>query len=358
MAAAHSSIPAWSAALPAAGLVLYLLAGKQEAALFGIAFGVALLGCVAAAVHHAEVIAHRVGEPFGALILALSVTVIEVGLIVSIMLGSSEPQPALARDTIHAVTVLVLHALAGTCILIGALKHRVQSFSTDGAQVFLTALIPMIVVVLVLPNFTATTPGPTLSQDQLFFVAAICLLLWLAFVFTQTVRHRDYFVEAGGSPGADARPSAPVSLAAFALLVVALTTVVLLSKSVSPFLTSAVAAAGAPFALVGVIVAAIVLMPEAATALRAAADNRLQTSINLCLGSGIASIGLTIPAVVLVAWWLGQPLVLGVGSADMLLLGLSCMIATITYGLGRTNLLSGVVHLILFATWLFLIFRP
>jgi Ca2+:H+ antiporter len=358
MAAAHSTIPPWSAALPVAGLALYLLAGKQEAALAGLAFGVALLGCVVAAVHHAEVIAHRVGEPFGALILALSVTVIEVGLIVSIMLGSGEPQPTLARDTIHAVTVLVMHLLAGACILIGALRHRVQSFSTEGAQVFLTALIPMIVVVLVLPNFTATTPGPTYSNAQMFFVAAVCLLLWLAFVFTQTVRHRDYFIEAGGAGPGGARPSARVSLAAFALLVAALTAVVLLSKSVSPFLTAGVSAAGAPIAIVGVIIAAIVLMPEAATALRAAADNRLQTSINLCLGSGIASIGLTIPVVVLVAWWLGQPLVLGVGPADMLLLGLSCLMASITYGLGRTNLLSGVVHLILFATWVFLIFRP
>jgi Ca2+:H+ antiporter len=357
MAAAHNTIPPWSAALPPIGLGLALLTGKQESALFGVAFAVVLLGCVVAAVHHAEVVAHRVGEPFGALILALSVTVIEVGLIVSIMLGD-EPQPALARDTIHAVTVLVLHLLAGLCIVIGALRHRVQSFSTEGAQVFLTALIPMIVVVLVLPNFTSTTPGPSYSQAQMFFIAAVCLLLWLGFVFTQTVRHRDYFIETGAGAQDGARPRGRTTLAAFALLVLALTAVVLLAKSVSPFLTAGVAATGAPIAIVGVIVAAIVLMPEAATALRAAADNRLQTSINLCLGSGIASIGLTIPVVVLVAWWIGQPLVLGVGPADMLLLGLSCLIASITYGLGRTNLLSGVVHLILFATWLFLIFAP
>jgi Ca2+:H+ antiporter len=356
MAGAHSTIPPWSAALPIAGLALYLLAGKQEAALFGAAFAIALLGCVVAAVHHAEVIAHRVGEPFGALILALSVTVIEAGLIVSIML-SGEPQPTLARDTIHAVTVLVLHLLAGACIVIGALRHRVQSFSTEGAQVFLTALIPMIVVVLILPNFTETTPGPTYSQAQMFFVAGVCLLRWLGFVFTQPGRHRDYFMEATQA-GHGARPDGRTSLAAFGLLVAALTAVVLLAKSVSPFLTSAVSAAGAPVAIVGVIVAAIVLLPEAATALRAAADNRLQTSINLCLGSGIASIGLTIPVVVLVGWWLDQPLILGVGPADMLLLGLSCLIATITYGLGRSNLLSGVVHLILFTTWVFLIFRP
>ena len=246
----------------------------------------ALVAAVLAAVHHAEVVALRVGEPFGAILLALAVTVIELGLIVSIMLGD-QPEPTLVRDTIHAVVVLVLHGIAGLCIVVGALRHREQEFRVQGAQAYLIVLLPMVAITLVLPNFTTSAPGPYYTNVQLAFVSVACLLLWLAFTFVQTVRHREHFLP--NQPGAAApaaRPSARLTAASLGLLLVALVAVVLLAKGVSPFIQAAVAGLGAPPALVGVIVAAIVLLPEGMTAVRAARDDQLQTSINLALGSG------------------------------------------------------------------------
>jgi Ca2+:H+ antiporter len=356
MASSHAHIPLWSIGAPLAGLAVYLLTLGGTGALAGVALTVALLASVLSAVHHAEVVAARVGEPFGAVILALAVTVIEVGLIVSIMLGD-KPEPTLVRDTVHAVVVLVLHGLAGLCIVVGALKHREPDFRVAGANAFLIVLLPMTAVTLVLPNFTTTTPGPYYSTLQLGFVSLVCFALYAAFTFVQTVRHRDYFTsilpEAAGQ-----RPGARMGWVALGLLVLALVAVVLLAKAFSPFIQAAAVAVGAPVAIVGVAVAAIVLLPEAATAIRAALDNRLQVSINLALGSAVACIGLTIPTVAFVSWWTGTPLTLGVTPGGAMLLGLSFLMALITYGTGRANLLSGLVHLILFATWLFLIFAP
>ncbi|HEY1181982.1 MAG TPA: hypothetical protein VGE56_06750 [Rhodocyclaceae bacterium] len=326
------------------------LKGSTSTLAGGLLCAALLLG-VLAAVHHAEVIAARVGEPFGAIILALAVTVIELGLIVSIMLGA-KPEPTLVRDTIHAVVVLVLHGLAGLCIVVGALKHREQDFHTQGAQAYLTVLLPMVSITLVLPNYTVTSPGPYYSTAQLAFVSICCLLLWLAFTFIQTVRHRDYFMPAQEEEAPDPPPSKREAAIAVAMLGVALAAVVLLAKGVSPFIQTGVAAMGAPASLVGVIVAAIVLMPEATTAVRAALADRLQTSINLALGSAVASIGLTVPTVALIAWWSGTPMELGVSAGSAALLGLSFLMAMITYGLGRASLLSGVVHLILLGMWL------
>jgi len=283
--------------------------------------------------------------------------VIELGLIVSIMLGE-RPEPTLLRDTIHAVVVLVLHGVAGLCIVVGALQHREQEFRTQGAQAYLIVLLPMVAVTLVLPNFTTSAPGPFYTNAQLAFVSAVCLLLWLAFTFVQTVRHRDHFTPMLVVESAVARPSGRVAAGALAMLLIALVAVVLLAKGVSPFIQLGVRSLGAPTALVGIIVAAIVLAPEAMTALRAAREDQLQTSINLALGSGVASIGLTVPAVVAVAWWNDSPLELGITPGGAVLLTLSFMMAIITYGTGRTSLLSGVVHLILLATWIFLIVVP
>lgn len=351
-------LPAWTIAVPvvALGSNFALYGSASLAAALGL--GIALVAAVMAAVHHAELIALRVGEPFGAILLALAVTVIELGLIVSIMLGD-HPEPTLVRDTIHAVVVLVLHGVAGLCIVVGAVRHREQVFRTQGAQAYLIVLLPMVAITLVLPNFTSSAPGPYYSGVQLAFVSVACLLLWLAFTFVQTVRHREHFLPdqpASATPAE--RPSARLAAASLGLLLLALGAVVLLAKGVSPFLQAAVAGLGAPPALVGVIVAAIVLLPESMTALRAARDNQLQTSINLALGSGVASIGLTIPTVSLVAWWTGSPMALGVTPGSAVLLALSFMMALITYGTGRASLLSGIVHLILLATWLFLIVVP
>ena len=355
--AARVSLLHWATVVPVVALAVAVALYGTTSVVAGVGLAIALLGAVLAAVHHAEVVAARVGEPFGAVVLALAVTVIELGLIVSIMLGS-RPEPTLVRDTIHAVVVLVLHGLAGLCIVVGAIRHHEPQFRTQGALAYLTVLLPMVAIVLVLPNFTTSAPGPYYTQGQLAFVSVACLVLWLAFTFVQTVRHRDHFTPAAGVAGHAPRPGAVAAGIALASLVVALVAVVLLAKGVSPFLQAGVAALGAPPALVGVIVAAIVLMPESVTALRAALDDRLQTSINLALGSAVASIGLTVPTVAVIAWWTDSPLRLGVSSGGAVLLALSFMMAIVTYGSGRASVLSGIVHLVLLATWLFLMIAP
>lgn len=347
----------WTMAAPAIALVIAIALKGSTSMTAALLLSAALLAGVLAAVHHAEVIALRVGEPFGAVILALAVTVIELGLIVSIMLGA-KPEPTLVRDTMHAVVVLVLHGLAGLCIVVGAIKHREQEFHTQGAQAYLTVLLPMVSITLILPNYTVTSPGPYYSTAQLAFVSICCLLLWLAFTFVQTVRHRDYFTPAVAEEKEGPLPTTREALVSLGMLALALVAVVLLAKGVSPFIQAGVEAIGAPNTLVGVIVAAIVLMPEAATAIRAALADRLQTSINLALGSGVASIGLTVPTVALIAWWTNTPLELGVSPGSAALLGLSFLMAMITYGLGRASLLSGVVHLILLAMWLVFLVAP
>ena len=357
MSIATDRLPVWTLATPFIALGVDLCLHGSGSILVGVVLAGALLAAIMAAVHHAEIVALRVGEPFGAVILALAVTVIELGLIVSILLGK-EPEPTLVRDTIHSVVVLVLHGLAGLCIVVGALRHREQEFRTQGAQAYLTVLLPMVAVTLVLPNFTTSAPGPFYTTAQLAFVSVVCLLLWLAFTFVQTVRHREHFTPTRGEEAHGPRPGGKLALASLGMLVVALVAVVLLAKGVSPFIQLAVEGIGAPPSLVGVIVAAIVLLPESATALRAAREDRLQTSINLALGSAVASIGLTVPAVAAIAWWKQIPLELGVSPGDAMLLVLSFLMALITYGTGRASLLSGVVHLIMLATWLFLILAP
>src|SRR4051812_2164415 len=352
-------IPLHTVIVPVLGVAAWLLVGKVGLEPLALVLVAVLLGNVIAAVHHAEMVALRVGEPFGTLVFALAVTVIEVGLIVSLTLGG-EPNPALLRDTVHAVVMLVLHGLAGLCIVVGAFRQRGESeFRVEGANAFLAVLMPMAILVLVLPNHLISVPGPAYSPLQLAFVATACLGLYVAFLFIQTNWHRAYFLPVGDEGvGTHARPSGRVAIASLGLLVTALLSVVLLAKSLAPALEAGVAAAGAPLAIAGVIVAAIVLLPETAAAVRAAARNQLQASINLALGSAVASIGLAVPAVVLVSSWAGLPLDLGISSGASVLMALGFVVAIITYGTGRTNLLSGIVHLVLLATYVFTVFAP
>ncbi|HYZ32109.1 MAG TPA: hypothetical protein VE684_07485 [Crenalkalicoccus sp.] len=351
-------VPLHTILIPLFGLAAWLLLGEPGTVPLILVLAALLLGNVVAAVHHAEVVALRLGEPFGTLVLAFAVTVIEVGLIISTMLGG-KANPALLRDSVHAVVMLVLHGLAGLCILVAALRTREAEFRVEGASAFLSVLIPMAMLVLVLPNFVVSVPGPFYSPLQLGFVSVACLGLYLAFLFIQTNWHQAYFLPVGEDAAAGhARPEARIALASLFLLVAALLSVVLLAKRLAPALQAAVEAAGAPPGVVGVVIAAIVLLPETAAAVRAAARDRLQASINLALGSAIASIGLAVPAVALVASRLGQPLELGVTAGAAMLLALGFVVAIITYGTGRTNLLSGIVHLVLLATWIFTVFAP
>jgi Ca2+:H+ antiporter len=350
-------VPLYSIILPALGLLTWLLVGKTQSPLPALALAAVLLGNVVSAVHHAEIIALRIGEPFGTLVLALAVTVIEVGMIVVLMMGG-EPNPALMRDSIHAVVMLVLHGLAGLCIVVCALYHREPEFHVAGANAFLAVLIPMAVLVLVMPNYVASVPGPFYSSVQLVFVSVVCLLLYGAFLFIQTGWHRAYFLPIGDDDGPAERPGARTVLASCGLLPVALVSVVLLAKSLTPALEAAMAAVQAPVAVNGIIIAAIVLLPESVAAVRAAARNRLQSSINLALGSGVASIGLTVPTVAVLSRFIDQPLQLGISPSNSVLMALGVLIAVITYGTGRTNVLAGVVHLTLLAAYLFLTFAP
>ena len=352
-------IPVWSWALPV--LALALLVAKALTPIGGpvlIVFALVLGGAVFAAVHHAEVVAHRVGEPFGTLVLAIAVTVIEVALIVSVMLTGGPDKAALARDTVFSAVMIVCTGVVGLCLLAGASRHREQEFKVQGANGALAVLAALSVLTMVLPNYTEE-PGPTFTTEQLEFVGVVSLVLYGVFVFVQTVRHRDYFLaETEGDDHHLPPPSAGMALAAAGLLVVSLVAVVGLAKALSPAVEAGVAASGAPKALVGVIIAAVVLLPESLAAVKAARLNRLQTSLNLALGSAIASIGLTIPVVAVVSVILGQPLTLGLDPKETVLLALTLLLSTLTVATGRTSILQGAIHLTVFAVFLFFAVVP
>ena len=353
---------AWPLAAPLAAIAI--LASAYAAPPGGAVVAVVALALVAAtvaSVHHAELIALRLGEPFGTLVLALAVTAIEVSLIVSMMLAGGADASKLARDTIYATVMIVSSGVVGLCILLGALRHREQSFRIEGAGPAMAALATLAVLSLILPNTTTSAPGPRYSDPQLVFVAVASLALWCVFVFFQTVRHRDYFLPVGPAADEDrhaARPSAGMAWASLGLLVVSLVAVVGLAKVLSPSLEALVRAAGAPPSVIGIAIALLVLMPETVAAVRAALANRLQTSINLAVGSGLATIGLTVPAVVAVCIVLDLDLVLGLPPKETVLLALAIAINAYSIGSSRTNMMQGAVQLVVFAAFLFLSFVP
>ncbi|MFM0509622.1 calcium:cation antiporter [Paraburkholderia sp. RL17-373-BIF-A] len=353
-------LPRWTIAVPfVAWIVVGIAYAMPDSGLLLVLVGVALCAAVFTAVHHAEVVAHRVGEPFGTLVLAVAVTVIEVALIVSVMLTSGPEKAGLARDTVFAAVMIVCNGIVGICLLVGGIRHREQDFQSRGAAAALAVLASLSVLTLVMPNYTTTNVGPVLSSSQLAFAGVSSLVLYGVFVFVQTVRHRDYFL--AGTPDEDvhaAPPSAGQAMAAGGLLLVCLVAVVLLAKVLSPVVETAVKNAGAPAAVVGIVIAALVLLPEGLAAVRAARADRLQNSLNLALGSALASIGLTIPTVACVFLYTGQPLVLGIDGKETVLLVLTLIVGTLTLSSGRTTILQGAVHLSLFAAYLFLSFAP
>jgi Ca2+:H+ antiporter len=328
----------------------------------GLAFAAVLLmilfGTVFAAVHHAEVIAARIGEPYGTLLLTLAVTIIEVALIATIMLGE-KAVTTLARDTVFAVVMIVCNGLVGICILAGGLRYREQDVQVAGSNLYLSVLAVLATITLIMPNYTLTTPGPVYSAGQLGFVSTVTILLYGVFLYTQTVRHRNYFVsEAAGAADDGTHLSNRMMLISAGLLLVSLLAVVLLAKKFSQVVDAGAALIGAPPAFAGILVALLILLPESVAAVAAARKNDLQKSINLALGSSLATIGLTIPAVAVAAYALDKQLVLGLPAQDMVLLGLTFILAMLTLGTGRTNILFGLVHLVVFAVFLFLVFVP
>jgi len=356
-----AALPAWSVAAPVmAGAMLAAAWGRPLAWWFVSLVAVALVGAVLAAVHHAEVVAHRIGEPYGTLVLAVAVTVIEVALVVSMMLSGGPGATALARDTVFAAVMIVCNGVIGLCLLVGGLRHREISFRVEGTSPALAVLAALATLTMVLPVTTTSTPGPTFANSQLVFAGVMSLTLYGVFVFVQTVRHRDYFLppETADEDTHAAPPSAREAAIAFGLLLVCLVAVVGLAKMLAPAIEAGVRAAQAPASLVGVAIALLVLLPETWAAVRAAAGNRMQTSLNLALGSALASIGLTIPAVAVVSMVLELPLTLGLPAKEIVLLALTLGVAILTLGSGRATVLQGAVHLALFAVFLFLAVVP
>lgn len=355
-------MPPWTWLNPVLSLALLVTAlAAGMGALLASLCGVALTGTVIAAVHHAEVVAHRVGEPFGTLVLALAVTVIEAALILSMMIAGGEETAVLTRDAIYAAVMIICNGVVGICVLLGGLAHREQTFRVEGAGAGLAALIVLSTLTLVLPVFTTSTSAGTYSGSQLAFVAVASAALWAIFIFVQTVRHRDYFIPVVDAANPDVHAEPPTTREAwvsFGLLMASLVVIVGLAKVLSPTIESAVEAANAPRIVVGIVIASLVLLPETWAAARAARADRLQSSVNLAIGSALACIGLTVPVVVAAAAVFELPLVLGLEPKEMALLVLTFLVSAVTLGTGRTYMMQGAVHLVLFAAFLFLAFVP
>ncbi|VVE30002.1 ionic transporter y4hA [Pandoraea iniqua] len=349
----------WTMYMPIVALVAWGIAGVLPYGVSLTVCAIALAGAVFSAVHHAETVAHKVGEPFGTLVLAVAVTIIEVALIVSVMLSGGPDKAGLARDTVFAAIMIVSTGIVGLCLLFGGVRHHTQGFHVEGASAALAVLCVLSVLTLVLPNYTSSVLGPGLTSSQLAFEGVIALVLYMVFVFVQTVSHRDYFLAKAPSEEVHVPPpSRRTAVLSLGLLVIALLAVVALAKKLSPAVEHAVAEAGAPKAVVGIVIAALVLLPEGLAALRAARANKLQTSLNLALGSALASIGLTIPTVAAVSLFLHIPIELGLAPKETVLLAVTLLVSVISLGTGRTTVLQGAVHLVLFAAFLFLAIVP
>ncbi len=324
---------------------------------------VALIGAVLSAVHHAEVIAHKTGEPYGTLVLAISVTIIEVSLIIAMMFAGHEGSQFIARDAVFATVMIVVNGVIGMCIFMGGFKHHEMSFRNEGTNSALAVLTALATFILVMPMVTVSTPGPDFTKSQLAFAGIASFALYGAFIFFQTVSHRDYYLPKAEDKKTDSdihadEPSNLKTAVSVFLLLLSLAVVVGLAEALNPAIEAGVKAAGAPKTVVGIAIAMLVLLPEGYAAVRAARANRLQSSLNLALGSALASIGLTIPTVAAFAIFFDLPISLGISSLNMTLMYLSFFIGALTLAIGRTTLLQGVVHLIIFFEYLFLSLVP
>jgi Ca2+:H+ antiporter len=354
-------MPWWGWTWPlAAWVVLIATPFTGDGGLMAAVAGTLLIGTVFSAVYHAEVVAHRTGEPFGTLVLAVAVTIIEVALIVSVTLTAPDDKAGLARDTVFAAVMIVCNGIVGACLLFGGARHHVQGFQLHGASAALAVLAALTTLSLIVPNVVSSGLGPRFSTPQLVFAGVVSLVLYVSFVFVQTVRHRDYFLptEAGNEDQHASPPSNRTAAISAAMLLMALVAIVGIAKFLTPTVEHAIAYLDVPKAVVGIIIAALVLLPEGLAALRAARANRLQTSLNLALGSALATIGLTIPVVAILSIILQQPIELGLGEKDQVMLALTLFLSVITLGTGRTTVLQGMVHLVLFAAFMFFAILP
>ena len=342
-------------------LVLAATWGRDLPVVLAAVAALVLAGTVLAAVHHAEVIAHRVGEPYGSLVLAIAVTVIEVGLIVTLMASGGERAAGLARDTVFAAVMICCNGILALSILTASGRHGIARFNPAGSGAALATVATLTTLTLVLPTFTTSVPGPAFNGVQLAFAAIASAVVYAVFVITQTGRHRDFFLPVDVDEGADEHaqpPSVRATAVSLVLLLLSLVVVVGLAKVESPFIEQAVSAAGMPQAVVGVVIAVLVLLPESLAAYRAARRNRTQVSVNLALGSAMASIGLTIPAIAVASIWVEGPLLLGLGPTQLVLFVLTVLVGGLTVVSGRATRLQGSVHLAILAAFLVLAASP
>ena len=358
----------WTTFAPIVAVVVLAVAwGLEIGAITATVVAAVLALAVFSAVHHAEVVAHKVGEPFGSLVLAVAVTVIEVGLIVMLMLSAPDAaESALARDTVFAAFIITCNGIVGISILAGALRFATPRFNAEGTGAALSTVAVLATICLILPSVTESAHGQVYTTSQLMFAAIAALVLWGSYVFTQTVRHRDFFLpvdQATGRPidSADTHADPPTDRAALTslgLLLLALIAVVGLAKLLGPTIESGVAKAGMPQAVVGVVIAALVLLPESIAAVRAAMRNRMQVSLNLAYGSAMASIGLTVPTIAFLSPLFDTKLVLGLDNTGIVLAVLTVLTGILTVVPGRTTRLQGVVHLVILGAYVVLTITP
>ena len=352
----------WTWAVPVGSVALLAVVWPKPHGVVLVLAAIFLAGAMLAAVHHAELVAHRVGEPFGSLVLAIAATVIEVALIVTLMVSGGTETSTLGRDTVFACVMIACNGMVGLALLIGALRTRVASFNAEATATTLATLATLATLTLVLPTFTTSAPGPQFSSTQLAFAALASLALYGLFLFVQTIRHRPSFAPEEEVVDTDTHEYEPPSnremLVSLGLLMVALVGVVGLAKVESPSIDDAVDSIGAPQSAVGVAVALLVLLPEWLSSTRSASRGRMQASLNLSLGSAMASIGLTIPAIAIASIWLDGPLVLGLDSAQIVLFAITIVVSALTVIPGRATVQEGGVHLVLFAAFLVLAVNP
>lgn len=352
----------WTLALPVLAWLLYFSGLIEGSTTFQIVASILLILSVMSAVHHSEVIAERVGEPYGTIILAVSITIIEVSIIVTMMMSEGAAAQELARDTVFSATMLILNGIVGLCLLIGSIKHYEQNFSKSSVTIALVSLISIVIFTLVLPTFTQSSASGYFSTPQLVFVSLVCLVIYSSFLFVQTRKYRQYFLTIDKDENEDKAEPIPISNSVFItsliFLIVCLGIVVLLAKTLSPTIEGIITGYNLPKALVGVIIAAIILLPEGIAALIAARNNRLQTSLNLSLGSALASIGLTIPSVSVVCIYYDIPIILGLDIKSIILLGLSVFTVMLSLSSGKTNAMYGVVLLVNLCAFIFLMIFP
>jgi Ca2+:H+ antiporter len=351
-------------AIPIAALLLFILGlGVHPSNAVLVAFGVVLALAVLEAVHHAEVVAHRVGEPLGSLVLAVSVTIIEVGLIVVLMSAHPETTATVARDTVFAAAMIACNGIVGGALVISTFRGRIARFNPEGIGGAVAAIAVLATLCLVLPNYTLTTKGPYFSAAQLIFVAVASLTIYVAFVSAQTIRHSNLFLnDTVSTPSTpehgEERPTRRAATFSLILLAVSLVAVVGLAELTTPLIESAVSDAGLPQSVVAVSIALLVLLPEAISALRASRRGDVQKSLNLAYGSVMASIGLTIPVIAIIALTFDYRLALGLPNAAIVLLALTVAVSTLTIVQGRAIFLQGVAHLAIFGAFIVLAFNP